>query len=88
MMITTGEYDQEIALASDSIPADPTNKEWPEILPCKKELEGLTGTYEGNMGLNTNSDFKNVLKDLLLELFEGKLSPKKFISEADASFKD
>jgi len=86
MMITTGEYDQKISLATNSIPADPTNEEWPEILPCKDEFESLTGTYEWNMGLNANSDFQTVLKDLVLKLFEGSLSAEEFISEADASF--
>lgn len=87
MTITTGEYDQKIALATNSIPADPTNEEWPKMLaPCKDAFETLTGVYEWNMGLEADADFSKMLKNSTLKLFEGKIDAEAFIKEVDASF--
>lgn len=86
MTITTGEYDQKIALETNSIPADPTNEEWPDMLvPCKEAFESLTDVYEWNMGLEENADFGKMLKDSVLKLFEGKLDAEAFIKEVDAA---
>lgn len=84
MKITTGKWDQKMALDSASIPADPTNEEWPEMIAgCKDGFNALTDVYDWNMGLNTDPDFQKIIKDNLMKLFEGKLDAKGFISALD-----
>lgn len=86
MKITTGEYDQKMALETSSIPADPTNQEWPELIAgCKDAFNSLTNVYEWNMGLNSDADFKTVISDNIMKLLEGKQSAEDFIKALDTA---
>lgn len=88
MMLTSGEYDQKMAMESSSMPADTRNTEWPEKLSCCKDaFNALTGVYEWNMGLNeaTNLNLKEVLHDNLLKLFEGKLDAQGFVDAMESA---
>lgn len=86
MKITTGEFDQKMALDTASIPADPTNTEWPEMIAgCKDAFNALTDVYDWNMGLNTDPDLQQIIKDNLLQLFEQKITAEEFIANVDAA---
>lgn len=88
MKITTGEFDQKISLATESIPADPTNEEWPAIIAgCKESFNALTNVYDWNMGLNDNSDLQPIVQENILKVFEGKLDAKGFIEAMEAASK-
>lgn len=88
MKITTGAFDQKMALDTQSIPADPTNEEWPEMIAgCKDAFNALTNVYDWNMGLNTDADLKTVIQDNLMKLFEGKMTAEEFIAAVDAASK-
>lgn len=88
MKITTGEGDQKIALATDNMPTDPTNTEWPAMIAgCKDAFTSLTDVYDWNMGLNEDSDLATVIKDSILKVFEGSLDAQGFIDAVDAASK-
>ena len=88
MKITTGEFDQKIALATDSIPADPTNTEWPPMIAgCKDGFNALTNVYDWNMGLNEDSDLQPIIQENILKVFEGSLDAQGFIAAVDAASK-
>lgn len=88
MKITTGEFDQKIALATDSIPADPTNTEWPAMIAgCKDGFNALTNVYDWNMGLNENADLNPIIQENILKVFEGSLDAEGFIKAVDAASK-
>ncbi len=87
MTIVSGEYDQKMAEATNSIPADSRN-EWPEMLLCAKDgYDALTGTYEWNMGLNANADLQSVIQDVVIKLFEGQYkTADDFLAAMDALY--
>lgn len=88
MKITTGEYDQKIALATEGIPADPTNEEWPELIAGVKDgFNALTNVYDWNMGLQEDADFMPIIQENMLKVFEGKLDAQGFIDAVDAARK-
>lgn len=87
MTLVTGEFDQKMADATDSIPADSRNT-WPAMLECCKDAyESLTGVYEWNMGLNENQDISSMLSDNVIKLFEGQFSTADdFLSAMDSLY--
>lgn len=88
MKITTGEFDQKISLATDNIPSDPTNEEWPAMIAgCKDAFKALTNVYDWNMGLNENNDLSTIIQENILKVFEGQLDAQGFIDAVDAASK-
>ncbi len=86
MMITTGEGDQKVALATDSMPADPTNGEWPAMIAgCKDSFNALTNVYDWNCGLNDNADLQPIIKENILKVFEGSLDAQGFVDAIAAA---
>lgn len=87
MKLATGEGDQAIALETNSIPADPTNEEWPEIIAgCRDSFNALTGVYEWNSGLNKNDKIKEELNTNILKLFEGEYDTDGFLAAMDGLY--
>ena len=83
-MITSGEFDQKMALDSNGIPADTRNGEWPKLIAgCKDSFNALTDVYDWNMGLNTDPDIQVVIKDSILKVFEGKMDAAAFVAELE-----
>lgn len=88
MKVTTGEFDQKMALECGGIPADTRNEEWPEDLKGVRDgFLALTQVYEWNSGLNENPDLSGDLKDNCLKLFEGKLTAQEFVDAIEAASK-
>lgn len=88
MAVTSGEFDQKMALESNGIPADTRNEQWPEMIANVREaFNAQTDAYEWNMGLNENADLKEAINDLINKLFEGGLDAQGFVTEMDALYK-
>ena len=88
MKITTGEFDQKMALECGGIPADSRNEEWPEdLVGVRDAFLALTETYDWNAGLNANPDIKETIKTNCLQLFEGKLTAQQFVDAMESATK-
>lgn len=86
-MITSGEYDEKISQACNSMPTDTRNTEWPEMLAgCRDDFNALTGVYDWNMGLNDNADTKEGINDCCLKLFDGTYTAEEFVAALDALY--
>ncbi len=87
MYLTSGEFDQEMALASNGIPADTRNEQWPEMIANVRDaFNAQTDVYEWNMGLNANGDIKEGLNDCITRLFAGSLDADSFVAAMDALY--
>lgn len=87
LFLTSGEYDQMMADTAEQIPADPANKA-PGMLDGT--VEALVATelpLSWTMGLNTNSGLTPSIKNICIELFEGKFSTgEQFAAALDALY--
>lgn len=87
LFLTSGEYDQKMADTANQIPADPSNTA-PAIMDGT--IEALNATVDPlswNMGLNDNSDLKAAIKDVIIQLFEGKFATgEEFAAAVDALY--
>ena len=85
--ITSGEYDAKMAMASNGIPADIRNEEWPEMLAGVREAFNVqTGVYDWNCGMNANADLGTAFQDPAAKLFEGSLDGQGFVEAMDALY--
>lgn len=88
MYLTSGKFDQKMALESNGIPADTRNTEWPEMIANVRDaFNAQTDVYEWNMGLNKNAELKDAVKENINKLFEGKLDAQAFVDAMDAMYK-
>lgn len=88
MMIVTGEGDAAISTASNAIPADPNNTEWPEIIKnCKPAFDGATKNYEWACGIENNSDMTTTIVDWGTKLFTGECSASEFVAGLEEAAK-
>lgn len=72
MMLTSGEFDQQMADSASQIPADPRNTA-PAIMDGTIEaLNATANPLSWNMGLNDNADLKTSFKENIVKLYEGK----------------
>lgn len=87
MFLTSGEYDEKMALESKGIPADTRNEEWPEMIAnIRDDFNAQTDVYEWNMGLNSNDEVKDSVDDNIKKLFEGSLDAQGFVDAMDALY--
>ncbi|EJX02465.1 extracellular solute-binding protein [gut metagenome] len=88
MYVTSGEFDQKMALESNGIPADTRNEKWPDMIANVRDaFNAQTDVYEWNMGLNANAEVKDALKENINKLFEGKLDAQGFVDAMDGLYK-
>lgn len=88
MDIVTGAGDAKLSLASDAIPADPNNGEWPELIRnCKEAFDSATKNYEWACGIEDNQDMTTVIADWGTKLFTGECTAQDFIDGLDAASK-
>lgn len=79
-MLTSGEWDQTLALETAGIPADTRNQTWPDMIAGVRDAFNVqTGVYDWNMGLNDNEEMKETINQNCLKLFEGSLDAQGFI---------
>lgn len=74
MYIVTGEFDQKMADTVPQIPADPRNTEPVSQIGSQDALNATTAPLSWTAGLNANSDLKDSIKSLIIQLFEGKFA--------------
>ncbi len=87
LAIVTGEGDAALSTASNAIPADPNNTEWPEILAnCKPAFDAATKSYEWDCGIDENSDMSTVIQELGAQLFTGSLDAQGFVDGLEEAF--
>lgn len=87
LAIVTGEGDASLSIASNAIPADPNNTEWPEILAnCKPAFDAATKSYEWDCGIDENSDMSTVISDLGAQLFTGSIDAQGFVDGLEEAF--
>ena len=88
MFLTTGEYDAKISAATNAIPSDPNNKEWPEIIKnCRIPFEQATKGYEWAAGMENNTDFTPTIVEWGSKLFSGACSAQEFVDGLEAASK-
>lgn len=81
MRITSGEFDQKMALESVGIPADIRNTVWPEMLVGVREAFVVqTGVYDWDCGLD-DAGTSAVIQASLLRLFSGDITAEEFVAE-------
>lgn len=88
MLLTSGDFDQQMANAASQIPADPRNTA-PAIMSGTVEaLNATENPLSWNMGLNENADLKANFKDTIIGLYEGKYKTgEEFAAAMDAIHK-
>ena len=80
LAIVTGEGDAKLSVASNAIPADPNNTEWPEILAnCKTAFDAATKSYEWDCGIDNNADMTTVISEWGAKLFMGDVDAQGFV---------
>lgn len=88
MFITTGEYDSKISLTTNSIPADPNNSEWPEIIQnCRTAFDQFTKAYNWACGMEDNADFTPTITEWGTKLFNGKCTAQEFVDGLEKASK-
>ncbi|MCD7819212.1 MAG: extracellular solute-binding protein [Lachnospiraceae bacterium] len=86
LAIVSGEGDAAISVATDSIPADPNNDEWPELLiNCKAAFDAATKSYEWDCGIDDNADMKDTIKEYGSQLFAGTITAQEFVDGLEAA---
>lgn len=86
--IVTGEGDAKLSAASDAIPADPNNTEWPELIKnCQDAFSAATKNYEWDCGIDDNQDMKTVISDWGTKLFTGECTAQEFVDGLEAASK-
>lgn len=87
MLLTSGQFDQQMANEASQIPADPNNTA-PAIM--NGTVEALVATdnpLDWNMGLNDNDDLRLNIRDVIIQLFEGKYATgEEFTAALDALY--
>ena len=57
------------------------------LADTQAKFEGMTGTYEWNMGLNDNAELQAMIKDVCIKLFEGQYeTADDFVAAMDALY--
>ncbi|MCD7867527.1 MAG: extracellular solute-binding protein [Clostridiales bacterium] len=80
LAIVSGEGDAAISAACDTMPADPNNEEWPELLSnCRAAFEAATTSYEWACGIEDNADMTAIISDYGAQLFSGSITAQEFV---------
>lgn len=72
IFLTTGEFDQKMATEAKQIPADIRNKAYPSLEGSVEALLATEKPMTWCAGFHANTDLKDAIKSLCVELFEGK----------------
>lgn len=88
MYLTTGKGDAEVSKASNAIPADPANGEWPEIIKdFKPAFEQATKGYEWACGMECEAEMTPVIQEWGNKLFGGECTAQEFVDGLEAASK-
>jgi len=80
LTVVTGEYDKKMAEAVSSIPADTENAGWPKVVSgAEPYFKQMTKNYLWGVGLETNTDYKEFIKENLMKLMKLELDGQGFV---------
>ena len=86
MTLVTGEFDQERADLVPQIPADPNNT-CTSLDGAVETLSASDSSLTWTMGLNANGDLRTMIKDVVIQLFEGRFATgEEFAAALDALY--
>lgn len=86
MTLVTGEFDQLRADTVPQIPADPSNN-CTSLDGAVESLLAADSSLTWTMGINANGDLKSMLKNVIIQLFEGQFATgEKFAAAMDALY--
>ena len=86
MYLTTGEFDQKRADQVPQIPADPRNN-CTSLDGAVESLMSADSSLSWTMGINANGDLRTMLKDVIIQLFEGRYATgEDFAAAMDALY--
>ncbi len=86
LAIVSGEGDAALSVATDSIPADPNNTVWPELLAnCKDAFDAATTSYEWDCGIDDNADMTETIQEAGAQLFAGTITAQEFVDTLEAA---
>ncbi|MCC8066679.1 MAG: extracellular solute-binding protein [Clostridiales bacterium] len=86
LAIVSGDGDALLSETADTIPADPNNSEWPELLAnCKAAFDAATSSYEWDCGIDDNADMKDTIKEYGAQLFSGSITAQEFVDGLEAA---
>ncbi len=86
MYLTTGEIDQKRADQVPQIPADPRNN-CTSLDGAVESLMSADSSLSWTMGINANGDLRTMLKDVIIQLFEGRYATgEDFAAAMDALY--
>lgn len=78
--VATGEFDQKMAEAASSIPADVDNTDWPAVISgAAPYFSKMTKSYMWSVGMERNQDYSAVIQDNLIKLYTGGLDAEGFV---------
>ena len=84
--LTRGEFDQMRADQVPQIPADPTNT-CTSLDGAVESLLSAESSLSWTMGINANGDLRTVLKNVIIQLFEGRFATgEEFAAAMDALY--
>ena len=86
MTVVTGEFDQARADRVPQIPADPNNT-CTSLDGAVETLLASDSSLTWTMGLNANGDLRTMIKDVVIQLFEGRFATgEEFAAALDALY--
>lgn len=78
--ITKGEFDEKLSIESIGIPADTTNKKWPELLKnVEPVMNSLTTRYPWAAGAEANENMTPIIKENFQKLCSGSITAEEFV---------
>lgn len=89
LYVTSGQWDQAMSRACNSLPVDIRNTDWPDpVAGVREDFLAQTSAYDWNMGLNDNPAVFDALWANLLDLFAGRVDTEEFLRRMDAACAD
>ena len=87
LYLTSGEWDQKMATEAQQVPADPRNEEPAKLSGSIDALLASTEPLSWTGGINENSTLKTMLKEVIIQLFEGQYATgAEFAAAMDALY--
>lgn len=78
--MTKGEFDKELAMMSNGIPADSQNADWPKlVLPVKPVLDDAKVRFTWAVGIESNTDMTPIIKENFIKLMAGTINAEEFV---------
>ena len=85
MTVVIGEFDQKMADAVSSAPADTDNTVWPNsVAGAEPYFKNMTKSYAWAVGLQNNADYMEFIQEAINQLCKMEITPDQFIAKLEA----